>query len=199
VAVQELRARRILALPTETFYGMAVDGLDPEALSSVNELKGKAEGSPILLLVADAAQASRVSRAPGEAFAALSERFWPGPLTLVVPAAPVVPPEVSGGRGTVAVRAPGLALPRRLASRLGRPISGVSANRHGESPCRTAAEVVEAFPDGVELVLDGGPTPGRAPSTVLDLTGRAPRVLRDGALPPEAIARLLSERGLPTL
>ena len=97
-------------------------------------------------------------------FDELAAMFWPGPLTLVVPAAADLPREVSGGAGTVAVRVPGLALPRRLAAALGRPISGVSANVHGEAPCRTAAGVADVFLDGVDLILDGGTTTAGMPT-----------------------------------
>ena len=91
--------------------------------------------------------------------------------------------EVSGGRGTVAVRVPGLALPRRLARALGRPITGISANLHGLPPCRTARDVADAFPEGIAMILDGGTTQGGAPSTIVDLTGERPKLLREGVLP----------------
>jgi L-threonylcarbamoyladenylate synthase len=119
--------------------------------------------------------------------------FWPGPLTLVVPASPGVCDEITGGLGTVAVRVPGLALPRRLARELGRPITGVSANLVGHPPCRTAADVARVFPEGVDLILDGGPTPGGAPSTILDLTTDRPTLLREGILPRSALATYLPD------
>lgn len=193
LALEVLRKGRAVALPTETFYGVAVDCFSVEALQRVNRIKGKAVDSPILLLLADAAQAAQVAQDLPERFHALAACFWPGPLTLVVPAGPAVPREVGGGRGTVALRVPGLALPRRLAAALGRPISGVSANRTGASPCRTAAEVARAFAqcDEIDMLLDGGPTAGVAPSTIVDLTGSVPRLLREGQLPASALRRFL--------
>lgn len=178
-----LEAGRIVALPTETFYGLAADALNPEAARSVNRLKGKAPDAPVLLMLADRDQVTAVAEGLPEVFSVLAETFWPGPLTLVVPAAGHVPLEVTGGRGSVAVRVPGLALPRLLAAALGRPITGVSANLTGEPPCRNAAEVARCFEEGVAMVLDGGPTAGGAPSTILDLTGPRPKVLRRGLLP----------------
>ena len=190
-AVQTLAAGGVIALPTETFYGLAADAFNPDALRRVNALKGKTESDPILLLLGDREQASQVTDAVPELFEPLAARFWPGPLTLVVPAAPGGLVEVTGGGGTVAVRVPGLALPRRVAAALGRPISGVSANRTGRVPCRTASEVAAALDDGPEIILDGGPSQGGAPSTILDLCGDPPRVVREGLLPLSALTPFL--------
>jgi len=190
-AVNALRRGGIVAVPTETFYGLSVDAFDREALLRLNRLKGKPLESAVLLLAADREQAAAMAVDPPPAFAALAERFWPGPLTLVVRAAAELPAEISAGRGTVAIRVPGLALPRRLAAALGRPVSGVSANRTGERPARTAAEVARAFPDGPDVILDGGPTSGGAPSTILDLTATAPRIIREGIVPWAAIEPFL--------
>lgn len=199
LALELLRDSAAVALPTETFYGLAVDCLSVEALQRVNRIKDKPADSPILLLLAERAQAEMVAAELPEAFHYLAERFWPGPLTLVVRAAPSLPSEVSGGRGSVALRVPGLALPRMLAEGLGRPISGVSANRTGQPPCRTAAEVARVFSQEdsdeaesqIAMLLDGGSTAGGASSTIVDLTGGEPRVLREGLLPRSALERFL--------
>jgi L-threonylcarbamoyladenylate synthase len=190
-AVDVLAAGGVVALPTETFYGLAADAFHAEALRRVNTLKGKTESDPILLLLGDRAQASQVTDAAPQLFRELAARFWPGPLTLVVPAATRVPAEVTGGGGTVAVRVPGLALPRHLAAALDRPVSGVSANRTTRTPCRTAGEVATAFGDDLEMILDGGPALGGAPSTILDLCTSPPRVLREGLLPVSALRPFL--------
>jgi len=182
-----LSAGGVVALPTETFYGLAADALDPAAIANVNTLKGKQAQDPVLLLLGERGQVSEVCDSVPVLFDQLASRFWPGPLTLVIPAASRVPLEVTGGGGTVAVRVPGLVLPRRLAGALGRPISGVSANRTTRAPCRTAGEVAAAFPEGLAMILDGGPTPGGAPSTILDLSSDPPRLLREGLLPFSAL------------
>jgi tRNA threonylcarbamoyl adenosine modification protein (Sua5/YciO/YrdC/YwlC family) len=192
-AVAEIEAGGVVALPTETLYGLAVDPFNPGAVRRLNLLKGKPEGSPVLLLLSHVSQVSQVADRLPAAFGTLAEAFWPGPLTLVVPAAEALPDEVSGGKGTVGVRVPGLRLPRRLAAALGRPITGVSANLHTLPPCRTATEVVATIPEGIDLLLDGGPTTGGAPSTVLDLTGSAPSVVRPGAIPVTALAPFLPD------
>lgn len=190
---RRLTSGAVLALPTETFYGLCADSAHADALARVNRLKDKPESSPILLLAADAAQVAAVAATLPAAFAALVQAFWPGPLTLVLPAAPGLAPQITGGRNGVAVRVPGLAFPRAVAQRLGRPIAGVSANRHGEPPCRTAAEVAQTFPEGLDGIVDGGPTGGGAPSTIVDLTGARPRLQRDGLLPRRALLPFLPE------
>jgi L-threonylcarbamoyladenylate synthase len=181
LAAHTLREGGIVALPTETFYGLAVDPFLAGTLPALNALKGKDATSPSLLLAADRTQAEGLMAVIPHAFAALAA-LWPGPLTLVVPAGDAVPGAVSGGRGTVGVRVPGLALPRLLAARLGRPITGVSANPTGAPPPMEAAQVAAAFPEGLALILDGGRTPGEAPSTVVDLTVVPPRPIREGAI-----------------
>ena len=185
----------VVALPTETLYGLAADALRAESLARVNRLKRKPEDSAVLLLLASAEQVSAVAVGLPELYGKLTERFWPGPLTLVVPARPGLPPQISHG-GTVAVRVPGLPLPRRLAARLGRPISGVSANRSGQPPCRRAREVAAALGDEVDLILDGGETPSGAPSTILDLSADRPKLLREGVLPRSALEPFLPDSTL---
>ena len=188
-----LEAGEVIALPTETFYGLAVDPFAPDAVRRLNALKRKPADSPTLLLVSSPEQVDLVARDLPESFHTLAAAFWPGPLTLVVSAAEQLPREVSGGRGTVGVRVPGLGLPRRLAGTLGRPITGVSANVYGEPPCRTPAEVARALPEGIGMILDGGPAPGGAASTVIDLSGDTPRIVRAGAVPITALAPFLPE------
>lgn len=186
-AVEVLRSGGIVALPTETFYGLAVDSSQAEAAARLNRLKAKPADAPLLLLAADGSQVEQVSAAASPSLGLLSQRFWPGPLTLVLPA------RSEARQRSVAVRVPGLALPRMLAAALGRPITGPSANIHGQPPPRTAAEVADSFPEGIDLLLDGGPTPGGAPSTLLDLTGERPRVLRQGIVRETALLHFLPD------
>jgi L-threonylcarbamoyladenylate synthase len=192
-AIEFLLQGGVAAVPTETFYGLAVDSANAEALGKLNQLKRKDPSTPILLLMSERSQVSTVAGDVPAVFDELAELFWPGPLTLVVPASPSLPSSISGGLGTVAVRVPGLAVPRRLAAALGRPVTGISANLHREPPCRTAAEVAAAFPDGVDLILDGGPTRGGRSSTILDLTGERPCLLREGLLPASSLSAFLPD------
>lgn len=188
----------VVAIPTETFYGLAVDAFSSSSLNAVNRLKGKEEGSPVLLLLSDRTMAAQVAEELPETFHALTRAFWPGPLTVVVRASRAVPAEVSGGRGTVGIRVPGLALPRHLAAALGRPISGISSNHHKSQPHRNAVDVFHDFPHGVDMILDGGPTPGGAPSTVVDLSEDRPRVIRRGILPVTVFEPFLPGLQVPT-
>ena len=192
-AVVVLDGGRLVAQPTETVYGLSADAFNPEAVLALNRLKQKPDRSPALLLLSGAEQLEQVAAALPPVFADLMAMYWPGPLTLVVRAAPRLPQAVSGGRGTVAVRVPGLMLPRRLAAELGRPITGVSANRHGEPSCRTALEVARVFPEGVELILDGGPAPGGLSSTIVDVTVDPPRLQREGLLPVSSLRAFLPD------
>jgi L-threonylcarbamoyladenylate synthase len=192
-AAEVLEAGEIVALPTETFYGLAVDPFRPAALRRLNDLKRKPADSPALLLASSREQVRQVAGELSETFHTLAAAFWPGPLTLVVRASDGLPPEVSGGRGTIAVRVPGLSLPRELAATLGRPITGVSANLSGELPCRTPAEVARVLGEGLAMILDGGPAPGGAASTVLDLSEGTPRILRAGAVPVHALKPFVPE------
>ena len=192
-AVSAIRDGGVIALPTETFYGLAADAFDPRAVQRVTALKGSPQGMPVLLLIAGPEQVALVAERVPDRFRELTGLFWPGPLTLVVPASPRVDRAVTAGTGTVAVRMPGLALPRRIAQALGRPITGPSANRHQKPPCRTALEVAEVFGDELDMVLDGGPTAGGKASTIVDLTTPEPRVLREGCLPISALEPFLPE------
>lgn len=192
-AVAAIRDGGVAALPTETFYALSVDAFNAEAVERVVALKRTPDRSPVLLLIADPGQVEMVASRVPEKFHELTELFWPGPLTLVVPAASHVPARVTAGTGTVAVRVPGLNLPRRVARALGRPITGPSANLHGHPPCRTALEVVGVFGEALDLVLDGGATSGGKPSTILDLSGPEPRVLREGLLPISSLEPFLPE------
>lgn len=190
-AVRRLESGAVLALPTETFYGLSADSGHRDALSRLNRLKGKTESSPILLLAGDAAQAAALALSLPATFEPLVQAFWPGPLTLVLPVAPGLDPQITAGRPGVAVRVPGLAFPRAVARRLGRPITGVSANRYSEPPCRTAGEVAEIFTEGLDGILDGGPTGGGLSSTIVDLTRDPPRLLRAGLIPERALLPFL--------
>jgi tRNA threonylcarbamoyl adenosine modification protein (Sua5/YciO/YrdC/YwlC family) len=192
-AVEALARGAVVAAPTETFYALAADSTDAEALRRVNVLKGKPHDAPLMLLAADIAQVQEFAGDLPSAFDVLAATFWPGPLTLVVPGSDRLPAAVTGGLGTVAIRVPGLALPRRIAEMLGRPITGVSANRTGAPPCRHAADVLATFGDGIDLLLDGGPTSGGAPSTIVDLASSSPRIVRSGTIPPQALEPFLPD------
>jgi L-threonylcarbamoyladenylate synthase len=182
-AARVLAAGGLVAFPTETFYGLGASALDPAAVARVFQAKGRPGDKPLLVLVATLAMARALAREWPAAAARLADRHWPGPLTLVVAARADLPAALTAGTGTVGVRLPGHPVARALVRAAGVPLTAPSANRHGAPPPRTAAEVVAGLGGAVDLVLDAGPTAGGAPSTVLDVTGDRPRVLRPGAVP----------------
>ena len=180
-AAAVLAAGGVVAFPTETFYGLAVRALDAPMVRRLFAIKGRPESRPMLVLVDDPARIDGFAVTTAAA-RALMARYWPGALTLVLTARDVVPRELTAGTGTVGVRQPGHAVARGLAAAAGGPITAPSANVTGAAPPTTAAGVLRAFDGTIELVLDGGATPGGLASTVLDVTVDPPRVLREGAV-----------------
>ncbi len=180
-AADTLRAGGVVALPTETFYGLAAAALDAGSVRRIFELKGRPDSKPLLVLVASVSMVETVARVTPAA-RDLMRRYWPGALTLVLPALPTVPSVVTAGTGTLGVRLSPHPIARGLVELLGEPVTAPSANPNGLAPPTTAAGVLAYFPEGLDLVLDGGKTPGGEPSTVLDLTVEPARVLRQGAV-----------------
>jgi L-threonylcarbamoyladenylate synthase len=180
-AVAALRAGALLVYPTDTLYAIGGRALEGAAAAAVRRAKDRDEGKPLPLVAADSEQARAVSAVwPAEADL-LAARFWPGPLTVVVPAAAAVPTEVTAGSGTVAVRVPALELTRALCRGAG-PLVSTSANRSGGPPPLTCDEALAAVGAAIALALDAGPGRPLA-STVVDLTSSPARLVRAGAVP----------------
>ncbi len=188
-AGQLLREGKLLIYPTDTLYALGARALEAAAVAAVRGAKQREEQKPLPLIASDLAQAVGLcSRWPEEA-GVVAEHFWPGPLTLVLPAAMHVPHEVTGRGTTVAVRVPALTLARVLCQEAG-PLVATSANRSGAPPPLTCAEAVAAVGKAVALALDAGP--GRPqPSTIVDVSGDQPRLLRAGAVSWEEILDVL--------
>jgi L-threonylcarbamoyladenylate synthase len=186
-AAAVLRLGGLVAIPTETVYGLAADATNPEAVARIFAAKGRPSFNPLIVHVSDPAMARRcVAAWPGRA-EQLAARFWPGPLTMVLPRSPIVPDEVTGGLGTVGVRMPAHPVARALIAAVGRPLAAPSANRStGVSPT-LARHVLKDLDGRIDLVLDAGPTPLGLESTVADLTVEPPRVLRPGAITAEQL------------
>ncbi|HSQ64846.1 MAG TPA: L-threonylcarbamoyladenylate synthase [Polyangiaceae bacterium] len=186
-AAAAIRAGKLVVFPTETVYGLGARAADPNAVKRIFEVKGRPPRHPLIVHVLGEAQAqSLASRWPPLA-ADLAKAFWPGPLTLVVPKGPSVPPEATGGGDTVALRAPSHPVARALIAEVGEPIVAPSANRYQSLSPTRAEHVLAAFGDQDLLILDGGPCPSGIESTVVDACGEEPRVLRPGALSLEAL------------
>lgn len=195
-AAARLAAGALVAIPTETVYGLAGLALDERAVAEIFRMKGRPRFDP-LIVHADRAEAARsLAREVPEGFDALAARFWPGPLTLVVPKADRVPDLVTSGADTVAVRVPDQPLTRALLTRLGAPLAAPSANRFGQlSP--TTPEAVEAQLGRPLPVLDGGPCRVGVESTIISLAHDPPLLLRPGGLPLESLRALLPDLHRP--
>jgi L-threonylcarbamoyladenylate synthase len=194
LAVERLRAGEMVGVPTETVYGLAADAMNEAAVRSVFALKGRPSDNPLIVHVLDAAQAKDLVTAWDARCDAMAARFWPGPLTLVLPKVATVPDVVTAGYSTVAVRAPAHEVMHQLLEAFAGALAAPSANRaSGVSPT-TAAHVAEEFPDCEELiVLDGGPCEVGIESTVLDVTRTPARVLRPGGVSIEALRDVIGE------
>jgi L-threonylcarbamoyladenylate synthase len=180
-AVGALAIADIVGVPTDTVYGLAADPFRAGATDRLFVLKRRPRSVELPVLVADEAQALTLAVAVPDSARRLMARYWPGPLTLVLPRRVDLNADLGEDDETVGVRCPDHPVPRALCRAVG-PLATTSANRHGEPPATTAAQVAAAFGLGVELILDAGPCVGM-PSTVVDCTGAKPRLLREGSLP----------------
>jgi L-threonylcarbamoyladenylate synthase len=190
-AAEILQAGGLVAFPTETVYGLGADGLNPEAVARIYAAKGRPATNPVILHVADLASAlPLVAQWPGSA-GTLAERYWPGPLTLVLPASAVVPAIVRAGGPTVALRCPAHPVAQALLRAVGRPLAAPSANRSQHLSPTLAEHVVSSLGEAVDLILDAGPTAAGLESTILDLSGSRPRILRPGPIKPAQLAAIL--------
>jgi L-threonylcarbamoyladenylate synthase len=185
----------LVAFRTDTFYGVGADPFNPSALELINALKGR-DGKPILVIAADASDAERLLAGRTRTFELLAARHWPGALTLVAEARPVVPGLLTAGTGTVGVRLPEDAEARAVARACGGLLTATSANPAGRPPARTAAEVAAYFPEGLGLVIDGGATRTELPSTVADVTGPKPRLVREGVVTRAELEETLLAAGM---
>ncbi|MGB7922103.1 MAG: L-threonylcarbamoyladenylate synthase [Pyrinomonadaceae bacterium] len=181
-AGEVIAAGGVIAFRTDTFYGLGADPFNAEALRAIKALKGRDDGKPILVVVSDVAGVERFMAARTRLFEVVSGRHWPGALTLVVPARRDAPEELTAGSGTVGVRLPDDDEVRALVRACGGALTATSANLAGEPPPRTAHQVALSFPKGLALIVDGGEARGGKPSTVLDVSGAIPRLIREGAV-----------------
>ena len=190
-----LRAGGIVVYPTETFYGLGTLASRPDALARLAAAKLRPPGKALPLIAADVAQVEEVALLASPIARLLAERFWPGPLTLVLPVARALDDVLTAGSGSVAVRVPGSEVARALAREAGGALVSTSANLSGDPPPARPADVSAALAARVDLVLDGGQTPGGLPSTVVSLLADALQLVRPGAVPfpeVEAVAREVS-------
>jgi L-threonylcarbamoyladenylate synthase len=190
-AAAMLAAGQLVAFPTETVYGLGGDAMDERAVARIFAAKGRPPEDPLIVHLADVADLPLVTLALAPAAALLAGRLWPGPLTMILPRGPAVPRSVTAGRETVAVRVPAHPLARALIAAAGRPIAAPSANRFGHTSPTSAAHVLADLDGRIDAVLDGGPATIGVESTVIDMSGPTPTLLRPGGVSLELLRELL--------
>lgn len=191
-----LRAGGLVAFPTETVYGLGGNGLLKEASRSIYAAKGRPSDNPLILHISDMKELEPITREIPHRARTLAEHFWPGPLTMILNKAEIVPLETTGGLSTVAVRMPEHEVARRLIALAGVPVAAPSANTSGRPSPTTAAHVREDLEGKIEAILDGGPSGIGLESTIVDLSGEEPVLLRPGAITAEMLEKALGERVL---
>lgn len=182
-AVIALHNGGVVAFPTETFYGLAVDPRSAAAVAKIFALKQRAPDQPLPLIASDIDQVAAHVGTLTPLAVRLAARGWPGPLTLIIPASRHLCDAVHLSTGKIAVRVPADAVARALATRVGHAITSTSANISGEPPPATPDRVVASLGSGIDVLIDTGPTPAGLPSTIVDATGDVPVLVRAGAIP----------------
>lgn len=188
-----IRQGRVVGMPTDTFYGLAVDPMNLRAVDRVYELKSRSRHKPLSLIIEDVDQAEDLARPLTDDFYALARRFWPGPLTVIVKAASRLPLKVTANTGNVALRVPDSAVAAAMVRSFGFPLTATSASISGASECTTAENVRQQLGDRIRLIVDGGQTPRNQPTTIVDLSdeNNGWRLLREGAIPIDQIREVL--------
>jgi len=192
-AIDWLRDGRIVAFPTDTLYGLAVDPKSSAAVRALFDLKGRTARMALPLIAASTDQVAAFFGPLGAVSARLAGEFWPGPLSLVLDAPSSVVTEVHAGRRTLAIRVPAHDIARALARAWGAPLTATSANRTGEAPTNSADALGAIADDDRVLVIDGGVAPGGAPSTIVDARGTLPVLVREGAIAWDRVLRSIEE------
>ncbi|MBQ7565676.1 MAG: threonylcarbamoyl-AMP synthase, partial [Oscillospiraceae bacterium] len=192
-AAAVIRQGGLLGIPTETVYGLGANALDEDAVAAIFAAKGRPQDNPLILHVPDAGWLARYCETVPEAAYRLAERFWPGPLTMILPKSPVVPLRTTGGLETVGVRCPDHPVTLEIIRRAGVPIAAPSGNASGRPSPTTAQHMLEDMSGRIDAIFDGGPCRVGVESTIVDLTVTPPRLLRPGGLPLEKLREVLGE------
>ena len=192
-AAMYLTAGEVVALPTETVYGLGADGLNPNAVSKIFQIKGRPQDNPLILHVADAQDLTTLCHSIPDSAWRLAEAFWPGPLTMVLPAKDIVPKCTTAGLPTVAVRCPDCEITRQIIRAAKVPVAAPSANISGKPSTTTAMHVYHDHAGKIPLIIDGGPCRIGVESTIIDLTEKPARLLRPGGITPEQLIAVLGD------
>lgn len=192
-AAQLIKNGELVGIPTETVYGLGANGLDENAVAKIFEAKGRPQDNPLILHIAESKQMETICvNIPATAWT-LAEKFWPGPLTMVLPVGAIVPKRTTSNLDTVAVRCPKTEATRKLIALAGVPIAAPSANRSGKPSTTTAQHVLHDMDGRIAAIVDGGACEVGLESTIIDLTGEKPRLLRPGGITPEELIEVLGE------
>lgn len=192
-ACEQIKAGHVLGMPTDTFYGLAADPYNLRAVERVYEIKSRLKHKPLSLLIENVDQAEEFAKPLSDDFHILARRFWPGPLTIIVPAASHLPLKVTANTGNVALRVPAAEIPLAVVRSAGIPITATSANLSGAAECTTAQQVRDQLKDRIPLIVDGGKSPRSVPSTIVHFTDDGSwSILREGAIPAKEIAEALA-------
>jgi L-threonylcarbamoyladenylate synthase len=192
-AANYLAAGELVAIPTETVYGLGANGLNPQAVAKIFQVKGRPQDNPLILHIADPAQMELFCHDIPEAAYALAEAFWPGPLTMVLPAKDIVPMSTRANLPSVAVRCPDCDITRAIIRSAGVPVAAPSANISGKPSTTTARHVHDDHAGKIPLIVDGGACRVGVESTIVDLTDERPRLLRPGGITPEQLKAVLGD------
>jgi len=193
VAAELIRSGQLVAIPTETVYGLGANGLDEAAVAQIFQVKGRPQDNPLILHISGPEEIERYCHHIPQAAYDLADAFWPGPLTIVLPARSVVPKRTTGGLDTVALRCPDHETTRQIIRLSGVPLAAPSANLSGKPSTTTAAHVLHDHDGNIPLVVDGGPCRVGVESTIVDLTEPRPRLLRPGGIGPEELMAVLGD------
>ncbi len=193
LAARLLQRGKLVAIPTETVYGLGANGLNEAAVARIFEAKGRPQDNPLILHISEPGELEKLCKNIPDTAWLLAEHFWPGPLTMVLPVRDIVPKRTTAGLDTVAVRCPKTEATRQLIRLAGVPIAAPSANRSGKPSTTTAQHVLHDMDGRIEAILDGGACEVGVESTIVDLTGKKARLLRPGGITPEELTALLGE------
>lgn len=193
LAANLIKSGELVAIPTETVYGLGADGLNPEAVAKIFIAKGRPQDNPLILHIANAKDMEKFCHSIPNAAYQLAEAFWPGPLTIVLPAKDIVPKCTTAGLPTVAVRCPDNAVTREIIRLSGVPVAAPSANISGKPSTTTAQHVFHDHDGNIAAIVDGGPCQVGVESTIVDLTEERPRLLRPGGITPEQLIAVLGD------
>ena len=193
LAAEIIKNGGLVAIPTETVYGLGADGLNPEAVASIFAAKGRPQDNPLILHISGPEEIEQLCHHIPQAAYTLAERFWPGPLTMVLPARSCVPKCTTAGLPTVAVRCPDSDVTRQIIRLAGVPVAAPSANISGKPSTTTAQHVLHDHDGRIHAIVDGGPCRVGVESTIVDLTEQRPRLLRPGGITPEQLLEVLGD------